>query len=46
MLEHQNFRDAVLGLDSEIVTLDSGTKTVEVAEAIITSTRNQLGVNL
>jgi len=46
MLEHQNFRDAVLGLNSEIVTLDIGTKTVEVAEAIITSTKNQVGVNL
>ena len=46
MLEHQNFRDAVLGLDSEIVTLENGTKTVEVAEAIIASTKNQLGVNL
>ena len=46
MLEHQNFRDAVLGLDSEIVTLENGTKTVEVAEAIIESTKNQLEVKL
>ena len=46
MLEHQNFRDAVLGRDSEIVTLENGTKTVEVAEAIIASTRNQLEVKL
>lgn len=41
VLEHQNFRDAVLGLESEIVTLESGTRTVEVAEAIIRSTLNQ-----
>jgi predicted dehydrogenase len=40
-LEHQNFRDAVLGINSEIVTLESGTRTVEVAEAIIKSTLNQ-----
>jgi UDP-N-acetylglucosamine 3-dehydrogenase len=45
-LEHQNFRDAVLGLKSEIVTLESGTKTVEVAEAIIKSTQTQKAMNL
>ena len=45
-LEHQNFRDAVLGIDSEIVTLQNGTKTVEVAESIIKSTLNQKAVSL
>lgn len=45
-LEHQNFRDAVLGIDSEIVTLETGTKTVEVAESIIKSTLNQMAVSL
>lgn len=45
-LEHQNFRDAVLGIDSEIVTLQAGTKTVEVAESIIKSTMSQTAVNL
>ena len=46
VLEHQNFRDAVLGLESEIVTLESGTRTVEVAEAIIRSTLNQSVMSL
>jgi UDP-N-acetylglucosamine 3-dehydrogenase len=46
LLEHQNFRDAVLGMDSEIVTLDSGTQTVEVAEAIIKSTKSQKVIDL
>jgi predicted dehydrogenase len=46
MLEHQNFRDAVLGLNSDIVTLESGTQTVEVAEAIIKSTRNKKAIEL
>ena len=46
LLEHQNFRDAVLGKDSEIVTLESGTQTVEVAEAIIESTKNQKAIDL
>lgn len=45
-LEHQNFRDAVLGNQSEIVTLETGTQTVQVAEAIIQSTQNQKAVNL
>jgi predicted dehydrogenase len=46
VLEHQNFRDAVLGLNSDIVTLESGTQTVEVAEAIIKSTRNKKAIEL
>jgi hypothetical protein len=33
-------------MDSEIVTLDSGTQTVEVAEAIIKSTKSQKVINL
>ena len=33
-VEHQNFRDAVLGLDSDIVTFAQGTSTVEVAEKL------------
>ena len=45
-LEHRNFRDAILGIDSEIVTLQSGTKTVEVAESIIKSMLNQIAINL
>ncbi|MCC2594525.1 Gfo/Idh/MocA family oxidoreductase [Tessaracoccus sp. OS52] len=35
--EHENFRDAVLGKDSDIVTLEQGLNTVRVAEAVIES---------
>jgi UDP-N-acetylglucosamine 3-dehydrogenase len=46
LVQHQNFRDRILGKDSEIVTLENGTKTVEVAEAIIASTKTQRGLEL
>lgn len=45
-VEHENFRDAVLGQESEIVTLAEGAKTVSVAEAALASIRNQQTVNL
>lgn len=35
--EHENFRDAVLGLPSDIVTMEQGLNTVRVAEAVIQS---------
>ncbi len=35
--EHENFRDAVLGLESDIVTMRQGLETVAVAEAILES---------
>ncbi|RMB61221.1 Gfo/Idh/MocA family protein [Tessaracoccus antarcticus] len=35
--EHENFRDAVLGKDADIVTLEQGLNTVRVAEAVIES---------
>ncbi|MEO7847422.1 MAG: Gfo/Idh/MocA family oxidoreductase [Arachnia sp.] len=37
MREHENFRDAVLGKDADIVTLEQGLNTVRVAEAVIES---------
>jgi len=37
VVEHQNFRDAVLGKQSNIVSLEEGTATVQIAEAIIES---------
>ena len=37
--EHEAFRDAVRGLDSEIVTLRQGLATVRVAEAMLESAR-------
>ena len=36
-MEHENFRDAVLGKESDIVTMQQGLATVVVAEAIIES---------
>ena len=36
-VEHENFRDAVLGKDADIVTLEAGMATVVVAEAVIES---------
>lgn len=40
MLEHINFRDAVLGKSHEIVSLEQGAKTVKIAEAILESAKN------
>lgn len=36
-MEHENFRDAVLGKPSDIVTMEQGLTTILVAEAITTS---------
>jgi predicted dehydrogenase len=36
-VEHENFRDAVLGKDADIVTLEQAMATVVVAEAVIQS---------
>jgi predicted dehydrogenase len=36
-VEHENFRDAVLGKDADIVTMEQGLSTVRVAEACIES---------
>lgn len=36
-VEHENFRDAILGKDSDIVTLEQGAAVVEVCEAMIES---------
>jgi predicted dehydrogenase len=40
-LEHENFRDAVLGKEAFIVTLTEGAKTVSVAAAALSSIKNQ-----
>lgn len=39
-VEHENFRDAVLGKDSDIVTMSQGLATVKVAEACLESAQN------
>ena len=36
-LEHENFRDVILGKKSEIVSMDEGLETVKIVEAILTS---------
>lgn len=37
MVEHEHFRDAVLGLGEDIVTLREGLRTVEISTAILTA---------
>ena len=41
IVEHQNFRDTVLGKPSNIVSLEEGTATVKIADAIIESYTNK-----
>ena len=41
-VEHEAFRDAVLGKEADIVTMDQGLRTVGVAEAVIQSANEQL----
>jgi predicted dehydrogenase len=45
-LEHEAFRDAVLGRTGDIVTLEEGLRVVEVAEAILTSAREGTTIDL
>ncbi|ROS36159.1 MULTISPECIES: Gfo/Idh/MocA family protein [unclassified Curtobacterium] len=46
LVEHEAFRDAVLGRPSDIVTLRDGLRTVLVAEAVLESSRIQQTVQL
>lgn len=46
LVEHENFRDAVLGKDADIVTLEQGLATVRVAEAVIESAATGKTVDL
>ena len=45
-VEHEAFRDAVLGADADIVTMEQGLTTVRVAEACIESARTGSTVRL
>jgi predicted dehydrogenase len=45
-LEHENFRDVLMGRGGEIVTMDQGANTLRVAEACLTSARNNTTVHL
>lgn len=44
VVEHERFRDAVLGEPSEIVTAREGLRTVEVSAAVLASARQTTGV--
>lgn len=45
-VEHENFRDALLGKDADIVTMEQGLATVVVAEAMIESANTGTTVEL
>ena len=45
-MEHENFRDAILGKPSDIVTMQQGLATVLVAEAIIKSSQTNSTISL
>jgi UDP-N-acetylglucosamine 3-dehydrogenase len=45
-VEHEHFRDAVLGVPSGISTLREGLRTVEVAAAVLQSAQTGLTVPL
>ncbi len=44
--EHENFRDAVLGLEADIVTLAQGMNNVRVAEAAVDSAARGVAIDL
>jgi UDP-N-acetylglucosamine 3-dehydrogenase len=45
-VEHESFRDAVLGKDADIVTMEQGLTTVRVAEACIESAKTSRTIDL
>jgi UDP-N-acetylglucosamine 3-dehydrogenase len=45
-MEHENFRDAVLGKPADIVTMEQGLATVLVAEAVIESAKTNQTVDI
>lgn len=45
-VEHENFRDAILGKEADIVTMEQGLRTVVVAEAAIESARTGATVSV
>jgi predicted dehydrogenase len=45
-VEHECMRDAVLGLAADVVTMECGVATVEVAEAILTSAATESTIGL
>lgn len=45
-VEHENFRDAVLGEPNHVVTMEQGLRTLEVVEGALESARNGVSVAL
>jgi predicted dehydrogenase len=45
-MEHENFRDAILGKHADIVTMEQGLTTILIAEAIIKSAKTNQTVNI
>jgi len=45
-MEHEAFRDAVLGASNNVVSMAEGLRTVQVAEAVLTSARDSVVVTL
>lgn len=45
-VEHENFRDAVLGKEADIVTLEQGARVVQVCEAMIESSKTNKFVEI
>ena len=39
-VEHEAFRDAVLGIESRVVTMSEGLRVVEVAQQVLDSARS------
>lgn len=46
ILEHQAYRDAILGMNSDIVSMQEGVKTIRVAEAMLESHKSGSSVSL
>jgi predicted dehydrogenase len=46
LVEHRNFRDAVLGKTSQIVTLEDAIETIRVADAVILSSKEKVSIRL
>jgi predicted dehydrogenase len=45
-MEHENFRDAILGKPADIVTMEQGLTTILIAEAMIKSAKTNQTVNI
>ncbi|MFE7241426.1 Gfo/Idh/MocA family oxidoreductase [Streptomyces sp. NPDC057580] len=46
LVEHESFRDAVLGKEADIVTLEQATGTVAVAEAVLAAAAGRTAIDL